>query len=220
MRLIPKWTTLSFLSLSQSWNCTYFCRIDSFSPFVSIEDQNNQSCLVNRSGNLPISSFTLRRFILDIGWHYNPDGTRSSVTFLPGSLTANRTYLFRADLVNRQDSSRLYTGYVTVGVQSTDSIEVSVGYVSSSSLHAIHCHRSSRCVLLELCPSIDAYRLINSDTQAAFTSLTSRNLSTNYSIQWRVYAGRMNSSIEWTLLENLTHHNGRWFFGRQTSSGL
>ena len=66
----------------------------------------------------------------------------------------------------------------------------------------------------ELCPSADTYRLINSDTQAAFTSLTSsHNLSSNCTIAWQVYAGRLNSSIQWTRLENITQYLGRWFFG-------
>ena len=180
---------------------------------MSIDELTNQSCFVNASGNILFSSSRLRRFILEIGWQYNLDGTRSSLTLLTGSLTANQTYQIRADLVSRQDPSRLYTGYVTVKVQSADSIEVSVGYVSLFH-HAIHNNRSSRCVLPELCPSVDVYRLINSDTQAAFTSLNSMNLSlSNCTIAWQVYAGRMNSSIQWTLLENTTHYIGRWFFG-------
>ena len=186
---------------------------------MSIEDQINQSCFANRSGHSLISSSTLRRFTLQIGWQYNLDGTRSSLTFLPGSLTPNQTYQIRADLVSRQDPSRLYTGYLTVEVQMMDSIEVSVGWVSSSP-HA-HCHaRCSRCVLPELCPSVDAYRLINSDTQAAFTSFSSRNLSSNYSTGWKVYAGRMNSWVEWTLLENTTEYIGRWFFGMLMSISM
>ena len=181
---------------------------------MNIEDQTNQSCLANRSGYVLSSSS--RRRTREIGSYYDPDGTHSSLTLLPGSLSPNQTYQIRGDLVNRQDPSRLYTGYLTVEVQQSDSFPLSFGYAPFIS-HASHHHRSSRCVLPELCPSLNAYLLINSDTQAAFTSVGSQNLSSNSSIQWHVYSGRMNSSIEWTELENTTQYFDRWFFGRLMS---
>ena len=183
---------------------------------MNVEDQTNQSCLANSSGYVLFSSS--QRRTRKLGWQYNPDGTHSSLTLLPGSLSSNKTYQFRGDLISRQDPSRLYRGYVTVKVQQSDSIPLSFGYVSYIS-PAPHYHRSSSCILPELCPLLNPYRLINSDTQAAFTSLSSRNLSSNYSIQWHVYSGRMNSSIEWTELENTTQYFDRWFFGKLMSSG-
>ena len=135
-------------------------------------------------------------------------------------MAANHTYQIRADLISRQDPLRLYRGYVTIEVQSTSSIEVSVGYVSPSSLDAPYHNRRPRCALPVLCPPIDAYRLINSDTQAAFTSLTSHNLSSNSSIRWQVYTGRMSSSMQWTLLDNTTQYIGRWFFGKPILSSM
>ena len=183
---------------------------------MNIEDQTNQSCFANGSDNILISSSPLRRITFETVRRYNPDATRSSLTLLPGSLAANQSYQIRVDLISLQDSSRLYTGYVTVQVQPMESIEVSVGYVSSFT-YARFDSRCSRCALPELCPLIGAYRLINSNTQAAFTSLTP---SLNYSIAWEVYKGRMNPSIEWTLLENTTQYLGRWFFGRPILSSI
>ena len=94
---------------------------------MNIDDQLSQSCFANRSGNALTSLSTLQEWRLELGWRYNADGTRSSLTVLPGSLSSNQTYQIRAELISRQDPSRLFTGHVTVQVQLLDSIEVSVG---------------------------------------------------------------------------------------------
>ena len=94
---------------------------------MNIDDQLNQPCFANRSGNNLIWICTLQQGKLDLGWRYNADGTRSLLILLPGSLSWNQTYQIRAELISRQDPSRLFTGHVTVQVQLMDSIEVSVG---------------------------------------------------------------------------------------------
>ncbi|CAF4231446.1 unnamed protein product, partial [Rotaria sp. Silwood2] len=94
---------------ANNWNYIYYCRISPQSNFMQV---NSPFCFGNRSAE----------------WYYGSNGIQSSLIIQPGLFQTNQTYQLRADLINIFNASRIFTGYLLVKVEETDSMIISIRY--------------------------------------------------------------------------------------------
>ncbi|CAF1285557.1 unnamed protein product [Rotaria sordida] len=170
---------ISFHINVSNLNYIYYCRIDHQSNFVLI---NDSFCFGNRSE-----------------WHYGSNETQSSLIIEPGLFQVNQIYQFRTDLIDKFNTSRIFSGYLLVTVEEeTDSIIISIN-----------------CIISEICPLVNEYHLLNPNTQVELTSLWINhrvNQSFDGTIMWNLYQGSMNTTIQWILIPNIRTDVENWFF--------
>jgi hypothetical protein len=76
-----------------------------------MNDLLNSSCFPKQAGNIT-------------QWQYNSNQTRSSLIILGGSLAINQTYEFKVNLINIQNATRSFTGYLLVQIDDYSPMEI------------------------------------------------------------------------------------------------
>ena len=105
---------------------------------------------------------------------------------------------------NRKNASIQATGYVLVKVEDTRPQLIAIG-----------------CVISPMCVPNLEYQLVNPTTQVALFAICIGNCTNLQNITWEIYSGSIDASTnntQWTLLNQQSTYENRWFFGTKTSN--
>ncbi|UJR11342.1 hypothetical protein I4U23_015523 [Adineta vaga] len=182
---------------ASNWKYKYYCRIYGLSLFPNLQGSLLTVDDIRNDSSNPSCLFNRT------GWKFD-NSINSSLTILSDSLRSNQTYQFMVYMENRYNSSLQATGYVLVKVEDTRPYMILIG-----------------CVISTLCQPNLEFHLVNPTTQVALFSVCNGNCSTIQHITWNVYHSTINSTsnfTQWTILNQTTSYQNRWFFGTNTSN--